>query len=388
MKEWKKGIIIIGVFFAAYFLPFSNTHISNAILEAFLMLQNYAKEHVLLSLIPAFFIAGAVSVFLSQGSIIKYLGAKTNKIVAYSMASISGTILAVCSCTVLPLFSGIYKRGAGIGPATTFLYSGPAINILAIILTTKILGPEMGIARAVGAMVFSIVIGLLMNIIFMKDEEEKTEKTTMFIQEDKKSRSLLQTGLFFFSLIAILFFLNVGKNESILIWNNIYLFKYYIVGGFLLALLTMIIRWFKKEELQHWVISSKNLTLQILPLLFGGILFAGFFFGRPESNGIIDKAWVTTLVGGNSLFSNFFASITGAFMYFATLTEIPILQGLLYAGMGKGPALTLLLAGPALSLPNMLVIRSVLGTKKTIVYITLVIILATLSGWLFGKMIQ
>ncbi len=388
MKNWKKIAVITGVFFAAYFTPFGNERIGNAIVEAFHMLQDYAREHVLLCLIPAFFIAGAISNFITQGSVIKYLGARANKIVAYSVASVSGSILAVCSCTVLPIFSGIYKRGAGLGPATAFLYSGPAINVLAIILTARVLGMEIGIARAVGAIVFSIIIGLLMHLIFLKEEKEKNEDGNLFVQDDMNERSLFKTGLYFFTLIAILVFVNWGKDENIQIWNLIYKAKYYIAGFFLLSLVLILIKWFKKSELRIWMSSSRDFALQILPLLFGGVLVAGFLLGRPEHEGIIRREWVTMFVGGNSPFSNFFASIAGAFMYFATLTEIPILQGLMGAGMGKGPALALLLAGPALSLPNMLVIRSVLGTKKTIVYVALVIIMATISGLIFGNVIK
>ncbi len=388
MKDWKKGLIVVGVFIVAYFTPFGNERIINAIIEAFHMLQDYAREHVLLCLVPAFFIAGAISNFISQGSVIKYLGAKANKIVAYSVASVSGGVLAVCSCTVLPVFSGIYKRGAGLGPATAFLYSGPAINVLSIILTARVLGMEIGIARAVGAIVFSVIIGILMQLIFIKEEKEKMENGNLFIQEDGNERSLLKTGLYFFSLIAILVFVNWGKDENIQIWNMIYKAKYFITGFFLLSLLFMLLKWFKKSEIKAWVISSKDFALQILPLLFGGVLVAGFLLGRPGHEGIVHQEWVVKLVGGNSVFSNFFASIAGAFMYFATLTEIPILQSLMGAGMGKGPALALLLAGPALSLPNMLVIRSVLGTKKSFTYISLVIIMATVSGLIFGKIIH
>jgi len=388
MKDWKKGLIVVGVFIVAYFTPFGNERIINAIIEAFHMLQDYAREHVLLCLVPAFFIAGAISNFISQGSVIKYLGAKANKIVAYSVASVSGGVLAVCSCTVLPVFSGIYKRGGGLGPATAFLYSGPAINVLSIILTARVLGMEIGIARAVGAIVFSVIIGILMQLIFIKEEKEKMENGNLFIQEDGNERSLLKTGLYFFSLIAILVFVNWGKDENIQIWNMIYKAKYFITGFFLLSLLFMLLKWFKKSEIKAWVISSKDFALQILPLLFGGVLVAGFLLGRPGHEGIVHQEWVVKLVGGNSVFSNFFASIAGAFMYFATLTEIPILQSLMGAGMGKGPALALLLAGPALSLPNMLVIRSVLGTKKSFTYISLVIIMATVSGLIFGKIIH
>ncbi|MDD3427426.1 MAG: permease [Caldisericia bacterium] len=387
-----KFLIILLVFLAFYFLPvdnlkplIGNTVIANAIMEALLMLQEYARQHVLLCLVPAFFIAGAISIFISQESVLKYLGAQANKVVAYGIASVSGAILAVCSCTVLPLFGSIYKRGAGLGPAIAFLYSGPAINILAIILTARVLGFEIGLARAVGAILFSIIIGVLMHFIFLKEETERNKKLEL-IRPDViiVARPLWQTALYIFSMIGILVFVNWGKDEKIPIWNMIYHSKYYITLFFLILLVIILILWFKKDELKAWVKSSYDFAIQILPLLFGGVLVAGFLLGRPGYEGIIPSRWVSMLVGGNSLFSNFFASLAGAFMYFATLTEIPILQGLIGSGMGKGPALALLLAGPALSLPNMLVIRSVIGTKKTIVYMTLVVIMSTLTGMFYG----
>lgn len=315
----------------------------------------------------------------------KYFVSKANKVLSYSVASVSGTILAVCSCTVLPLFAGIYKKGAGLGPAIAFLYSGPAINVLAIIMTARILGADIGLARALGAVISSIVIGLIMHLIFKKGEIHKNNNRELIIPEDEKEeRPLWKTALYFISMIAILVFVNWGKDESMNIWNSIYSYKYIITGFFAISLLIMLIFWFKKDELKSWTLSAWSFTKQILPLLFGGVLIAGFLLGRPGHIGIIPQEWVSGLVGGNSLFANFFASIVGSFMYFATLTEVPILQGLIGAGMGKGPALALLLAGPALSLPNMLVIRSVIGTKKTLVYILLVVIIATFSGMLFG----
>jgi uncharacterized membrane protein YraQ (UPF0718 family) len=389
MKEWKKWIIIIIVFIGAYFIPFGNHRISNAIMEAFIMLQEYAQQHVLLCLIPAFFIAGAIANFVSQGAVMKYFGAKANKFLAYSVASISGTILSVCSCTVLPLFAGIYSRGAGIGPAVAFLYSGPAINALAIILTARVLGIKLGLARAIGAIVFSVIIGLIMHFIFIKEEREKANEQDIVIPEaEKETRPLWKTAIYFFNLIVILIFLNWTKDENMAFWNFLYKYKFFISGIFGLFLIYMIIKWFKKNELKDWFISSKGFALQIIPLLFGGVLIAGFLLGRPDHLGIIPQEWIIKLVGGNSLFANFFASVSGALMYFATLTEVPILQGLIGNGMGNGPALALLLAGPALSLPNMLVIKSIIGTKKTIAYVVLVIIMATFSGMIYGYIIN
>ena len=385
MKERSKIFIMVTVFMFFYFMPFSSSKILNALMESLLMAQDYARQHVLLCLIPAFFIAGAIANFISQENIIKYFGAEANKFLSYTVASVSGTILAVCSCTVLPLFAGIYKRGAGIGPATAFLYSGPAINVLAIILTARVLGFELGLARAIGAIIFSIVIGLSMHFIFHEDEKEKIKDKSLFAESNApEERPLWQTAFYFATLVGILIFANWGKDGSFKIWQVIYNSKWHITGILLTILFWMLIKWFNKEERAQWVSSSWSFAQQILPLLLGGVLVAGFLLGRPGSEALIPKIWISNLVGGNSLWSNLFASVVGAFMYFATLTEIPILQGLLGAGMGKGPALALLLAGPALSLPNMLVIRSILGTKKTLVFILLVITMATLSGMIFG----
>jgi hypothetical protein len=349
----------------------------------------YAREHVLLCLVPAFFIAGAISVFVSQAAVIKYFGAKAKKVLAYSVAAVSGSILAVCSCTVLPLFSGIYKRGAGLGPAMAFLYSGPAINVLAIIFTARVLGWQLGLARAVGAVIFSIVVGFLMHLIFLKEERERLAQGDFAIPEEEASRPLWENALYFSSMIGILVFANWKPGSSdVGIWVTIYNLKWIITIVFAILLSLILINWFKKEELSKWVTSSWEFALQILPLLLLGVLAAGFLLGRVGHEGIIPSRFVERLVGGNSFFANFFASVFGAFMYFATLTEVPILRGLLGAGMGKGPALALLLAGPALSLPNMLVIRSVIGTKKTVAYVLLVVIMATISGIIFGTLTQ
>lgn len=382
--EWKKALLIVGAFVAAYFIPFGDVRVQGAILEAFEMLQEYAREHVLFCLVPAFFIAGGVSVFVSKASVMKYFGAQARKILSYSVASVSGAILAVCSCTVLPLFAGIYRRGAGIGPATTFLYSGPAVNVLAIILTARILGWKIGLARALGAVIFSIVIGLLMALIFRREEMEKAGAVMPDMEAGE--RPLWKTGLYFLAMVLILIFAAWGKpEESVGFWNAVYSMHWYLAGGFLIVLALMLVFWFRKDELKEWVSSTWTFAGMILPLLFGGVLVAGLLMGRPGTNaGLIPPGYISSAVGGNSIFANFFAAIAGALMYFATLTEVPILQGLIGNGMGQGPALALLLAGPALSLPNMIVIRSVMGTRKTLVFIGLVVIMATFTGMLFG----
>ncbi|MDD4569312.1 MAG: permease [Tepidanaerobacteraceae bacterium] len=387
MKTWQKVSLIVGVFLVVYYMPLSSPRFTGAVIESLYMIQDYARLHVLTCLIPALFIAGAIANFISQDAVIKYFGSGAKKWVSYAVASVSGTILAVCSCTVLPIFAGIYKRGAGIGPAIAFLYSGPAINVLAIIMTARILGWKLGIARAVGAVIFSIVIGLVMAALFKKEEGERlkgfTGKTSGAFEE---GRSLAQNLLYFATMVFILIFAAWGKPaEPVGFLNAIFNVKWYLTGIFLALLAFILLRWFKKDELSAWVESTWGFAQQILPLLFIGVLVAGFLMGMPGSDaGIIPSKYVAAVVGGNSLAANFLASIIGAFMYFATLTEVPILQGLLGSGMGQGPALALLLSGPALSLPSMLVINSVLGPKKTFAFVILVIIMSTLTGFVFG----
>ena len=386
MKERWKLLMIILVFMAAYYVPWASPVIRRSGLEAFMMLQEYAREHVLTCLIPAFFIAGAISVFVSQASVLKYFGATARKILSYSVASVSGTVLAVCSCTVLPLFAGIYSRGAGIGPATAFLYSGPAINVLAIVLTARILGWELGLARAIGAILFAVITGLLMAFIFRKDDAERA-KGELFLPEDEGTgRTLAQDGLFMLIMVLILVFAAFAKPSggSSGVWPTVFAAKWYITAGLLIILGFMLKAWFVKEERLTWVQSTWGFMKQILPLLGAGVLVAGFMLGRPGHAALIPDQYIEGLVGGNSLWANLFASISGALMYFATLTEVPILQGLLGAGMGKGPALSLMLAGPALSLPNMLVIGSVMGAKKTAVFCTIIVILSTIAGMIYG----
>jgi hypothetical protein len=390
MKDWKKFLYIVAAFLACFYLPVENLRFSNAIFEALALIKWYAREHVLLCLVPAFFIAGAISVFVSQASVMRYFGAKANKFLSYSVASISGTILAVCSCTVLPLFSGIYKRGAGLGPAVAFLYSGPAINVLAIILTARILGWQLGLARAIGAVIFSVVIGLLMHLIFLKEERARHASGDFNVDEIKETRSLGKTVLYFASMVAFLVFSNWGKplEGDHGIWSIIYQYKWWIAGFSLVSLVAMLVKWFKKDELKEWTGATWGFALQILPLLLGGVLVSGFLLGRVGHEGVIPSRFVAALVGGNSLWANFFSSVVAAFMYFATLTEVPILQGLMNSGMGKGPALALLLAGPALSLPSMLVLRSIMGTKKTVVYVSLVVVMSTITGMIFGAIVK
>lgn len=426
-SEWKPLAAIAVVFLIFYFLPFESGRVQSSILEAFYLIGWYAREHVILCLIPAFFIAGAIAVFIRRDSVIKYLGAGANKILSYGVASVSGSVLAVCSCTVLPIFAGIYRMGAGIGPATAFLYAGPAINVLAIILTMRILGLELGIARAVGAVLFSVVIGIFMHLFFLKDESEK-KRTELVSTSSDVDRPLTQNVIYFAVMIGILVFANWCKPEQVTgIWHLIYENKWIITGVFAALLGIILVVWLKlnrwqvlvtgiitivlafifpqwpllsfsvgvlglsivtarrKDEAGDWFAETWGFAKQIMPLLLVGVFVAGLLLGRPGNEGLIPSSWISDSVGGNSLGANLFASVVGAFMYFATLTEVPILQGLIGSGMGKGPALALLLAGPALSLPNMLVIRSVMGMKKTVVFVMLVIIMATVSGLIFGS---
>jgi len=390
------GLVTL-VFLAAYFIPFDAPKVAGAIQEAFLMLSDYARQHVILCLVPAMFIAGAITVFLNQQAVLRYLGPDAKRPVAYGVASVSGAILAVCSCTVLPIFKGIYKKGAGLGPAVAFLYSGPAINILAIVLSAKVFGWKLGIARAVGAVVFSIVIGLIMAFIFRKDDAkraadaQRAASARLFAAPDEKPpRSLGQMIVYMASMIGILVFANWANSKGVAdapgsaVWDAIYGAKWWITAVFAAVLSYTVVRWFNRDERVEWVIATRDFALQILPLLFGGVLVAGFLLGRPGRDALIPASWIGGLLGGNSLFANFFAALAGALMYFATLTEIPIIQGLLGAGMGQGPALALLLAGPSLSLPSILVINGELGWKKTAVYVALVVALSTAAGLAFG----
>ncbi|MCR4441998.1 MAG: permease [Peptococcaceae bacterium] len=388
MKEWQKFMLYLGVFLVAYLMPFNNSAVAAATLEAFKMLNEYAREHVLFCLVPAFFIAGAIAIFVSQNAVLKYFGSGAKKWLSYSVASVSGAVLAVCSCTVLPLFAGIYTRGAGIGPAVAFLYSGPAINVLAIILTARVLGWELGVARAVGAVLFAVIIGLIMALLYGKEDAGR-EGLDLGDNGGEERRKGWQNLLYFANLVFILIFAAWAKPQSQEgFWHFVYKIHWPITFVLLAILAYILMRWFDKEELTQWVDSSWDFAKKILPLLLGGVLVAGFLMGRPGTDGgIIPSRWISALVGGNSLGANLIASVVGAFMYFATLTEVPIIQGLMGAGMGKGPVLALLLAGPALSLPNMLVIRSIMGTKKTVTYVLLVIVMATLTGLVFGNMV-
>ncbi|MBE0617128.1 MAG: permease, partial [Proteobacteria bacterium] len=316
MSQRNKLLLIVGVFLAAYYLPVGNERVQSAILESFFMLQDYARAHVLTCLVPAFFIAGAIAVFVSQGAVLQYLGAKAKRVVAYTVASVSGTVLAVCSCTVLPLFAGIYGRGAGIGPATAFLYSGPAINVLAIVLTAKVLGPQLGIARAVGAVVFAYAVGLLMAFTFRQSEAER-QAGFAALPEEEPARPLWKNAVYMLAMVTVLVFGAWGKPRESVGWAMaVFDLKWYLSGAGLLATLAMVWAWFSRDERIEWVESTWGFAVQILPLLFAGVLIAGFLLGMPGSDrGLIPSSWVARLVGGNSLGANLFAAVAGALMY-------------------------------------------------------------------------
>ncbi len=428
-KEWKALAWMAAAFAVFFWLPVGWPRFDGAVTEALALTRWYAREHVLLCLVPAFFIAGAVASFVSQAAVMKYLGPRAPKVVAYGVASVSGTVLAVCSCTVLPLFAGIHTMGAGLGPATTFLYAGPAINVLAVVLTTSVLGVKLGAARAVGAVLFALVVGCLMAAIFRRSERDRVA-AAMALPEPEGVKPLGQTVVFFAAQVAILVFANWAKpDDPSGIWFAIWRAKWWLTSAAAVLLGLSLVRWYSlsawkvvaigaaatilalfrpespelaftagviglavvtardQGELGQWFASSWGYAKQILPLLLGGVLLAGLLLGRPGHEGLLPSSWVESAVGGNGIAATLFASVAGAFMYFATLTEVPILQGLIGAGMGPGPSLALLLAGPALSLPNMIVIASVIGWRKTSVYIGLVVVMATVSGLIYGTFV-
>ncbi|MGD8239066.1 MAG: permease [Armatimonadota bacterium] len=432
-REWKIGAALLAVFVVAYFLPLSDPKVKTAVVEAFKLLQWYAREHTLACVVPALFIAGAIITFISQGSVMQYLGPRSNKLLAYSVASVAGGILAVCSCSVLPMFAGIYRLGAGLGPAAAFLYSGPAINVLAVFLTARVLGFSLGGARAVGAVAFASVVGLLMAAIFRRAESEKAQAALRMPEPEKPKRPLCKTVLYFVCMVAFLVFSDWYNPGDVVVrtgdrqqfhavvvqdtrdemvfqlredWGErttgekvslpkaaiatveeaktwviaILHVKWYLAGAMGLAVLLMVWRWFDRGEIRAWMHNTWDFTKLLVPLLFGGVFVVGFVAT------LLPEKLVGGFVGDNSLGSNLVASIIGAFWYFATLTEIPICEALGKLGMHPGPMLALLLAGPTLSLPNMLVIGKVIGWKKTLVFVCLVVAMATITGMMYGAL--
>ncbi len=431
MKDWRKFAWLAGIFLVAYYIPLGNPRVSNAILESFRLLQWYAVNHTLACVVPAMFIAGAISTFMSQASVMRYLGPNSNRTLAYGVASVSGTVLAVCSCSVLPMFAGIYAMGAGLGPASAFLYSGPAINVMAIFLSARVLGFDLGAARAVGAVVFAVVIGLFMSFVFRAADQRRVSE--MHLPDAPPNlRPLWKTTLYFLCMILFLIFsdwyntndvtltmkdgktisanIRYSTQDSIDIQEykpderlstdvrrinreqiasiepvpsftmTVHGMKWYLAGLMGLLLLLIVWKWFSRDEVKQWMRATWDFGLMIVPLLFGGVFITGFI------GALIPERAVAAFVGGNSLLSNFVAAFVGMLWYFATLTEIPIVEMLMRLGMGKGPALALLLAGPVLSLPSILVIQRVIGVKKTLVFCLLVVAMSTTVGFLFGMM--
>jgi len=368
-----------------------NIEIIDILLAGLQALQEYLSAHVLTCLVPAFFIAGAIAVFVSKKSVLKYFGANTKKYISYPVAALSGTILAVCSCTILPLFTSIHKRGAGIGPATAFLFSGPAINILAIVLTAQVLGYDIGLARAIAAILMSVVIGLLMAFIFRKEESEKhKDDKDMFASqtgEEKSNRPVWMSLLFLVLLVLILL---IGAASSNYIpWVP----KLAIVYILTLFVSVILIFYYTRDEVKNWGNETWCLAKKIFPILLIGVFIIGiiggiaayFMPGTDPANAL--GVAVAPYIGGNDIFSCLLASVIGAIMYMPTLLEVAIVGNLFgySAGiMGGGPALALLLAGPSLSLPSMIVITRVMGMKKAFVYFALVIVIAALCGFVYG----
>lgn len=426
-KEWKTGLLLLGVFLAVYHLPLESERFRSGLGEALELTRWYAREHVVLCLIPAFFIAGAVSVFVRREAVMRWLGPDAPRLAAYGVASVSGGVLSVCSCTVLPLFAGIWRMGAGLGPAVAFLYSGPAVSVLAVVLTWRVLGVEMGLARALGAVAFAALAGALMAWLFRKSERERARKTAApAAGGGGAAHPLWQTAVWIGLMAGVLVAANWSEAERGGFFGLVARWKWHLTALCALGMAVALRVWFgaarwkvlgaagvtalaawlgggqplwpfaagsaalawvaasSEGELRAWWEAVWDFTKMIAPLLLGGVFVSGLLLGRPGHEGLIPGEWIAASVGGSGLRAVFVSSLAGALMYFATLTEIPIAQGLLGSGMGKGPALALLLAGPALSLPNLLALGKIFGAKRTLVYAGLVVVMAAAAGWAYG----
>lgn len=434
MREWKIAAAFVVIFLIAYFLPLADPKYSTAIVEAFKLLQWYARNHTLACVVPALFIAGGIITFLSQASVMRYLGPKANKIAAYSVASVAGTVLAVCSCSVLPMFAGIWKMGAGLGPASAFLYSGPAINILAIFLTARVLGLDIGLWRALGAIGFAFLVGLGMAFLFRREEQQKLEAAMLMPEPPPARRKGWQSGLLLACMIGFLVFsdwfnpgdalvrrtdgteirgvvlqemrdevmiqvqqsvegiragerltlrkADIARIEEARSWvMDVFHVRWYLAGLMFLAVAAMVWRWVTRDEFKTWMVNTWSFAKLLIPLLFGGVFVVGFL------SALLPDKQIGQLVGDNSLRANFIASVIGALFYFATLTEVPITQALMEHGMARGPVVALLLAGPALSLPSMLVLIRVMGVKKTAAFCALIVVMATACGMIAGRFV-
>ena len=382
MNEWKKAASLLVIFLLACFVPFGDPKVANSIMEGFHLLQWYAVNHTLACVVPAMFIAGAISTFLSQGAVIRHLGPDSDPRKAYAVASVAGTVLAVCSCSVLPMFAGIYAAGAGLGPATAFLYSGPAINVMAIFLSARVLGLDIGLARVIGAVIFAVVIGVIMTAIFRAGERKRVAAAHV-PETPPAPRPPWQTASFFVCLVMFLVFADwvpSGDSEPGFV-NMVHGLKWYLAGAMGVLVVLMHWRWFSRDETKEWMAATWDFALMIVPLLFAGVFVTGIV------GGLLPESTVAEFVGGNGILANLVASFTGMIWYFATLTEIPIVEMLTGLGMGKGPSLALLLAGPALSLPSILVIYKVLGGKKTAAFCVLTVVMSTVVGFVFGLLV-
>ena len=372
MKEWIKLLILVAVFLVFYLAPVDAAVVTTSIAAGLVLLQEYARLHVLTCLVPAFFIAGTIAVYVKKDAVMKLLGPTTRKSIAYPVASVSGGILAVCSCTILPLFTGIYKRGAGIGPAVAFLFTGPAINVTAILLTGSVLGWDFAVGRLVAAMAISIIAGLLMSFIFREHDRKTVENGFTTGLESDVPYSNLTISFFFILQLAVLVIFGLAIDPSL---------KATLLILLILIIAGIAIFKFRKEHTMEWFRETWNLTKKIMPYLFIGVFIAGMI------ETLVPQEIVIALVGKNTIISNVIASTFGAFMYFATLTEIPIIQKLMVLGMGRGPALTLFLTGNALSLPSMIVLFKIMGSKQASAYILTIVALSAVGGWLFGELV-
>ncbi|MDD5195270.1 MAG: permease [Candidatus Omnitrophica bacterium] len=353
--------------------------ITNLFIAGIKAVIEYASSHVLTCLVPAFFIAGAMSALLPKEKITQYLGQKVPKYKAYPLSIAAGLLLAVCSCTILPLFAGIKKKGAGIGPALAFLYTAPATNIMAILFTGSVLGWNFALARIILSVTFASLIGVIISTIFKKEDmEEEKNATAAFVSaevKDTKNLPFFQKHrliLFFITLVAILI---AGTRL------NGYL-RYISISGLIIILTILTKLFFTKEETKAWLSETWIFTKKIFPLLLGGIFVAGVL------TELLPQNFLATFMGKNTLSANFIAVLFGVFMYFPTLVEVPMAKMFLGLGMAKGPLLAYLLADPVISLASILVVRKFIGDKRTLVYVGLIILFTTISGLIYGAIVN
>lgn len=369
-EPWKLAALV-GAFLVFYFAPLGDLG-AGRLQPAFALLHEYARAHVLTCLVPAFFIAGAIAVYLNKGAVLRYLGPEARRIISYPLASLSGGVLAVCSCTVLPLFAGIFKRGAGLGPAIAFVFTGPAINVTAIFLTASVLGWQFAAFRLGAAMLIAIVAGLVMVALFERGRTDEGEKPwSAGADAEDPGYPGAAVGVFLGAQLFILVVLGIGAIPPIA--------KLAVVAVGLAAVLWVTFARFRSPDRHAWIDETWTFTKQIMPLLFVGVFLAGMIAA------FLPERMVAGTVGGNGLAANAVASVSGALMYFATLTEIPILQSLMRLGMGDGPVMAMLLTGNALSIPNLIVLNRILGPRRTATYLAITVSMSIVAGLLFGS---